>query len=304
MMPEILVVCPSPSFQRVMFFDKLVPGSVNRASKVQTLASGKGVNCSRAITRAGGAAMNLMFLGGSAGKEMTAVLRKEKFRSIIVPVSARTRTCVTVIHGDSTVTELVENAAKLSRADEDKFQQQLRKILPRASFVICGGSIPSGVSPLLYQQIARQAAKQKIRILVDAAGEVLLKTLRAKPWLVKLNHLELASTFHLRMAGKRWIEKGIAKAHRLGARQVIVTNSNVVYISDGRLIRLLQVPKVKVRNTVGAGDAFSGALAYQLTQGCNLFDSARFATACASSAVTTNGYGDFNPSLARMLKVY
>jgi tagatose 6-phosphate kinase len=298
------VVCPSPSFQRVMYFDHVVSGSVNRASKVKTFASGKGVNCSRAIARIGGSARNLLFLGGETGRGMALALKNEKFRSLIIPVSSNTRSCVTVICRKSGVSELIENSPKLNRKDEEKIQNQFRRALPSSDLVVCIGSIPKGISSSFYRQIAIEAARKNVRVLIDAEGEALLKALRAKPWLVKFNHLEFASTFRLSTRREGWIQRGILKAHRLGAARVIVTKSDAVYVSDGRWVRRLKVPLVKVKNTVGAGDTFIGVLAHMLSRGKNLFDSARFATACASAAVTGNGYGDFKPSLARMLKVY
>jgi 1-phosphofructokinase len=152
--------------------------------------------------------------------------------------------------------------------------------------------------------MAEEASRKDVRVLIDAEGEALLKALRAKPWLIKLNHLEFASTFHLSSRRKGWIERGMLRAHRLGAQQVIVTKSDAVYVSDGRRCRRLKVPRVKVKNTIGAGDAFMGVLAHLLLRDESLFESARFATACASAAVAGDGYGDFKPSLARMLKVY
>lgn len=299
----ILIVCPSPSFQRVMYFHKFVSGSVNRAMDVRVLASGKGLNSSRAIACLGGTVVNLMFLGGSTGREMRVMLKGEKIRSVIVPTDSNTRSCVTVIH-HSKATELIENAAQLSHADEQRFQKRFQQALLKASFVICSGSIPLGITPVLYRQMAKQASAQKVRIMIDAAGEALLKALQAKPWLIKINHLELASTFRISMTARSWIEKGILKAHALGAQQVIVTNSSFVYVSDGGAIQRLKVPSVKVSNTIGAGDVFSGVLAHELVNGKKLIDAARFATACASVGVSGKGYGEFNLKLAQSLNIY
>jgi ribokinase len=58
--------------------------------------------------------------------------------------------------------------------------------------------------------------------------------------------------------------------------------------------------RVKAVDTVGAGDAFSGALALALTEGRELEDAVRFASAAAAVSVTRRGA---QPSLPRRNEV-
>ncbi len=77
---------------------------------------------------------------------------------------------------------------------------------------------------------------------------------------------------------------------RHGARQVIVTRGGdgcVVVTEDGTFA--ITAPSVEVVDTVGAGDAFNGALAVALAEGRPLAESAAWACAAGALAVTRPG---------------
>jgi ribokinase len=83
-------------------------------------------------------------------------------------------------------------------------------------------------------------------------------------------------------AGKALVESGAAAALvTAGARGVFVA-------ADGR-VEQIEPPAVSVRDTTGAGDAFSGVLAAGLARGWDLHRAARWATAAAALSVTKSG---------------
>jgi ribokinase len=97
------------------------------------------------------------------------------------------------------------------------------------------------------------------------------------------------------------IEAGRAAAsalRRRGAREVIITLG-----SDGALVRtsenrdyLVPTPRVDVVDTVGAGDAFNGALAVALAEGRGLLDAVGWACVAAALSVTRPGAQGALPS--------
>jgi ribokinase len=75
----------------------------------------------------------------------------------------------------------------------------------------------------------------------------------------------------------------------LGARgAAVVTPSGVVEVA---------APEVSVVDTTGAGDAFAGALAFALSSGSSLADSAAFAARVAALSVTSPGAQPSYPTL-------
>lgn len=93
-------------------------------------------------------------------------------------------------------------------------------------------------------------------------------------------------------------DKVVDLAHRLGLQ---IANRGAVLTLGGRgavavdldrspaLTQWLPAYDVDVRDTVGAGDAFCGALAARLAAGDNLVDAARFANAAGALATTRPG---------------
>ncbi|GAA1717154.1 PfkB family carbohydrate kinase [Isoptericola hypogeus] len=85
-----------------------------------------------------------------------------------------------------------------------------------------------------------------------------------------------------------------------GARRVVVTHGPdpVEWFADGRA-GTVEVPRVEARDTLGAGDAFHGALAAALAGGVTLDDACAVAAAVASTRVAHVGPRAWLAELAR-----
>lgn len=123
-------------------------------------------------------------------------------------------------------------------------------------------------------------------VCVDSSGPALAETLVARPFLVRLNHLEAGDLTNADTDDALTLAD---RLHDQGAAEVVV----VTHGADGAAVvspevRLLIVPpRVRTRSTVGAGDSFMAALVLRLSHGWSLEKAARFGVAAAASAVTT-----------------
>ncbi|HUG20640.1 MAG TPA: PfkB family carbohydrate kinase, partial [Planctomycetaceae bacterium] len=127
----ILVVGISPAYQRILNFEKLAMGEVNRAGAVVECGSGKVLNVARAIHSLGHNMRMLTTLGGERGKKIASALNVERtFDYQVFWTEAKTRYCQTLLEPDRT-TELVEECLPLAvgelRAFEDLFDLQYSK---------------------------------------------------------------------------------------------------------------------------------------------------------------------------------
>ena len=61
--------------------------------------------------------------------------------------------------------------------------------------------------------------------------------------------------------------------------------------------KLIAAPKVNAMDTTAAGDAFTGALAYRITRGENLFDAVRFANNAGAISASRMGAQTSLPTL-------
>ncbi|WP_199041156.1 ribokinase [Glycomyces salinus] len=96
----------------------------------------------------------------------------------------------------------------------------------------------------------------------------------------------------------RSMEEAAAALLARGPRSAIVTlGADGAIAAEAGSTRHLPSPKVDPVDTTGAGDAFTGALAWRLAEGDALADAAAFATRVGAFAVTREGAQDSYPRM-------
>ncbi|MCF6336038.1 MAG: hypothetical protein L3J12_09875, partial [Spirochaetales bacterium] len=94
---DFLVVCLNPTFQKTIILDKLNENEVNRSSKYQTDAAGKGVNTTRILNQLG---MNAVHLtqSGDRGEYLRKLIERDKLSLTTAPNTSYIRTCTTLVN--------------------------------------------------------------------------------------------------------------------------------------------------------------------------------------------------------------
>ena len=98
----VLVVGPNPALQRVLRFDALEIGGVNRASGLDQYVGGKGQGAALALqlwAPEEGPHAVAQFLGGESGRYVESALAAAGLTTITQQVAGPTRTCTTLLHG-------------------------------------------------------------------------------------------------------------------------------------------------------------------------------------------------------------
>lgn len=86
-----------------------------------------------------------------------------------------------------------------------------------------------------------------------------------------------------------------------GVKAVVITlGSRGVFVATRQAHRMISVPKVKVLDTTGAGDAFNGGFVTALSEGKDIWQAAKFANALASVAVQRMGTTPAMPTRAEI----
>ncbi len=145
---------------------------------------------------------------------------------------------------------------------------------------VLAGSLPPGVEPTLYRDLARMLKEQGCRVALDASGDALRRALEAAPHLVKPNIHELEV-----LAGEPLTTHASIVA---SARQIVAGGVELVVVSmgaEGALFVeeasavLARPPQVTVGSTVGAGDAMVAGIVAGHLAGLPLAEIARLASA-------------------------
>lgn len=124
---------------------------------------------------------------------------------------------------------------------------------------------------IFYEQILELLQPACTRVVVDATGDLLLKVLKYKPFLIKPNHEELGEFFGRGpLLNEEDILAAALKLQQQGARNVLVSRGadGAVLLDENGRQHMMASPKGKLVNSVGAGDSMvAGFLAgYLKTQ--------------------------------------
>ena len=298
----ILCVGLSPAVQRTLQFDEFVLGQVNRARDGQVTASGKAVNVARVLRLLGSHPLLVQALGGDGGRLVTRALETLDIEhaSVVLPDSAPTRTCVTLLTDGLPPTELVEEAPPLSLDAVAAVTTAVRERLPHARALCLSGSLPRGVPPGFYADLIQTANELGLVTVVDAQKAPLRASLEAKPFLVKPNLEEALATLERAPTGDeaadlRAAVQGLRDAGAVWSLVSVGRRGSLLGGPDG-LWRLTS-PPVNAVNAIGSGDALTAGLLHaHVDQGRGIPDAAAFGTACGAANCLTPTSGVIRPT--------
>lgn len=265
----IYTVTFNPSLDYVVQVDDFAVGEINRTRTESIYPGGKGINVSLVLQNLGLPSVALGFTAGFSGAEIERLLQEAGCHCDFIAVKAGySRINTKIISGAETA--LNGQGPQLSEAELAALFNKLRRLM-QDDVLVLAGSIPASLPDNIYEQILELLQPVGTRVVVDATGDLLLKVLKYRPFLIKPNHEELGEFFG---RGPLLTEEEIlAAAQRLqqqGARNVLVSrgaNGALLLDENGKMHKQAS-PKGTLVNSVGAGDSMvAGFLAgYLQTQ--------------------------------------
>ena len=294
----IICIGTTPTAQRTMFFDRLVPGEVNRAAAVFETASGKSINVALVLRALGEGAIASGFLGGPRGAFIRTRLDELGIRHHFITTAVPTRLCTTVIdRAGGTTTELVEESLPLSEDDWQNMRRMVWQLLGLGSMLVLSGSLPPGAPQDFYRYCIEAAAKEGIESIIDGRGEPLRQSLPLRPLLVKPNRSELAGMFELSIQSEAELKDAAKRLTDMGARWALITMGREgALLTDGTDCWRITPPAIEAVNAIGSGDSMTAGVAVALRQGKSMLDATVFGTACAAANALTQTTADVRPA--------
>jgi ribokinase len=260
------------------------PGETILGGQFRRHAGGKGANQAVAAARAGA---RVLFIGARGdddfGRLAHAILKREGIDVSSFRVKPGQDSGVALIllgEGDGQNQIVVARSANdaLTPADLDSVSTRLSRV----SVIVAQLETPLPV----VRHAAIFASAHGIPFLLNPAPARKLPVS-----LLKLVHTLTPNEHESALiTGETDPEKSAARLLRMGCRQVVVTlGSEGVLIADANRMRRLPAPKVKVVDTVGAGDCFTGWLALGIAEKLSLDEAVSLALRAASLQVTRPG---------------
>lgn len=291
-MPRLLVIGSSNTDMTVRLPALPRPGQTVLGGALHTGAGGKGANQAVAAARAGGSVVFVTAVGDDDfGKTALEGYRREQIAVDHVKVRAGTPSGVALIFvgedGENMIGVASGANAELLPEDIDKLPD--RRFARGGVLLLAGLEIP-------LETVARAAEwgrRAGMRVLLNPApaciglqDQVDLHTVEV----VTPNRGELGLLTGLATDTPDELNHAAKRLRAMGPRNVIVTlGAEGSLLHSAEETRHIPARRVDAVDAVGAGDAFSGALAVALAEGKGLVASVHWASSAAALAVTRRG---------------
>jgi len=279
---------------------------VHRASRSTLEASGKGVNVSRALAKAGVPTCAVLPAGGGTGRYLAELLDMEGVSSRITHQAGETRVNTTALHPGGVTVKLNGPGGGLTVAEQEDLLHQTQLVLEDARTTAFGsvwvavcGSLPPRLDARLVADVVDLAHQFGARCAVDASGDALVAALGARADLLAPNRLELAE-IRPRVDTMQTLADFANTARAIsvetGAELLISLGKDGALYTDGVQVLHGWGPPLTPINSAGAGDALlAGWLSTEADAPSRLARAISWGRSACLSATTVDpnpGHGD------------
>ncbi|HEU4327020.1 MAG TPA: 1-phosphofructokinase [Roseiflexaceae bacterium] len=288
---EIVTVTLNPAVDQTVTIPHFAAGKVNRVEQAQQNAGGKGVNVASILADAGHAVAATGFLGRDNAAIFEELFARKRIADRFVRIVGQTRVGIKISDpaGQQT-TDINFPGQAPAAADLDALLARLDE--QEAPWVVLSGSLPPGVAPTIYAELAARLRRKGCHVALDTSGPALRHALEAAPDLLKPNIHELEEALGTPLPTPAAVVAAVQPLLARGTRLVAVSmgaDGACLVTPDGLVVA--RPPRVEVQSTVGAGDAMVAGLVAAQLRGLPLPAAARLATAFSVDAITHIGAG-------------
>lgn len=289
----IITLTLNPAIDKTVTLKSFDAKQMNRVTECHQDPGGKGINVSKVIHALGGTSSATGIVAGSAGQFIRTALEEKGISTKFLEVEGETRTNLKVFCEDTRETiEINESGPAVSCEKLGELELKIIDNLQEGDICVIAGSLPVGVDRAYYFELVNRLKKAGAKVILDADGELFKNGVLAKPDYIKPNVKELESYFgktiaiedheSLKACARTFMEMGVAHV-------VFSLGSEGAFYMDKESAYRVYPIKVQAHSSVGAGDAFVGALAYGLQKQLPVIDMLKLATATSAGAVMTIG---------------
>ncbi|MBR2283447.1 MAG: 1-phosphofructokinase [Ruminococcus sp.] len=291
----IYTVTFNPAVDYVVRTGEMKLGCVNRAVSEQIFFGGKGINVSAVLAELGIRSKALGFTAGFTGEAIENGVKAMGIDADFIRLSCGNSRINVKIRSDME-TELNGQGPEITESDTALLFEKLDR-LQSGDTLILAGSIPGSLPADIYERILASLSDRDIMTVADASGELLMRLLKYRPYLIKPNNFELGELFDTGIDTPGKAVEYAGRLQQLGAQNVLVSmaEQGAVLLEGSGKVHTCGVCRGTVRNSVGAGDSMlAGFVAgLELYTGEERFSQAlRLGTACGGATAFSDGLAD------------
>ncbi len=193
----IYTVTFNPSLDYIVKVNNFKLGAVNRTTREDIYAGGKGINVSIVLSNLGYKSKALGFTAGFTGNEIERRVNEKGIDSEFIKLNEGLSR-INVKMKSNEESEINGNGPNITKEALDKLFSKLNT-LESGDILVLAGSIPSSLPSDIYEKIMAFLKDKNIKIVVDATKDLLLNVLKYNPFLIKPNNHELGEMFNVEL---------------------------------------------------------------------------------------------------------
>lgn len=285
----IYTITFNPAIDYVMKTGKFSFDNINRSESEEIYYGGKGINVSAVLTRLGVDNTALGFIAGFTGDELEKMLIKDGVKCDFNRLENGTTRINVKIKAEGEI-DINANGPKIFEKDVSSLLKKLEK-LKTGDFLVLSGSVPDTLNGNVYEKIAKTVSGKNVNLVVDCEGEMLLNTLKFKPFLIKPNHLELGEIFNSKIETVNDAERYAKLLVEKGAKNVLVSlaEKGAVLVDENERTHIIENVKGTLVNSVGCGDSMVAGFIAGYLQNNGFENALKLGVACANATAYSKG---------------
>lgn len=287
----ILTVTLNPTIDKTILVERFNFAGMSRAIKTCIEPSGKGVDVARISKILGEEPIATGFIAGKNGKYLIDFLKRKKIKTEFIKVKGETRYVYIVLDSLTKIhSSISEPSFYVEEKKIKKLEEKIEKLSKKCKIVVLAGSIPKGVKEDIYYKLTKISQRNGAKVLIDAENKVLKFSLKASPYLIKINKKEAEELLNKKLKDLKTIIECAKKLQKNGARNVIITlgEKGLVAVTKEGIYRGIP-PSVKVVNSTGCGDALLAGVAVSLYRNENFERALKLGIASATAVLIREG---------------
>lgn len=257
----------NPAIDYVMDISSLKNGEVNRSVGESIFFGGKGINVSLVLAELGISSCALGFIGGFTGDAIRSGLMESGVKTDFTVLRDGMTRINVKLRGDE-VTEINGMGPKICNDDMNSLYEKIDSLC-EGDILVIAGSVPSSLPNDTYETIMERLSPKGVKFAVDASGQLLTKSLKHKPFLIKPNIHELSEIAGKELENTEEVADFARKLKTMGAMNVLVSmgQDGALLLDEFGNVHIREAYKGNAVNTVGAGDSMLAGFLAGISKG-------------------------------------
>lgn len=288
----VYTVTLNPALDYIMQVKKLRFDDINRSYFEDLHYGGKGINVSVVLKRLGIANKAMGFIAGFTGDRLEKMLISEGIDCDFLRLE-KGDTRINVKIKSETELDINARGPQIEPEDIENLIGGLNKIQP-GDYLVLAGSIPENLPDDIYERMLSELDGRGVNFVVDTTGDLLLRVLKYKPFLIKPNHHELGDLFGVKVQSDEDVVLYAKKLQELGAKNVLVSRGSkgATLLDENGKVTNIGIIEGKIVSTVGSGDSMVAGFIAGYSDTGDFSHALRLGAACGNATAFCNALAE------------